>query len=188
MFGPHSLHLLVGCEFTAVGCRLGAGNRLALFRRKDNWGSKVGTCELHDGTRDVILIVRWQSTHDLNCFIKELCHRHNIRLGGVGVEEQRNVAGGCGIRQPQKDQATDIERYRAKSHNGAPAGTSDEDIMNLALWLKKNRYRADQVQAFLPSPMATATAMYHTGVNPLRGVRHGGRTQRFTTKGVRATK
>jgi hypothetical protein len=46
-------------------------------------------------------------------------------------------------------------------------------MMNLALWLKKNRYRADQVQTFLPSPMATATAMYHTGVNPLRGVRHG---------------
>ncbi len=56
----------------------------------------------------------------------------------------------------------------------AHPGTTDEDMMNLALWLKKNRYRADQVQTFLPSPMATATAMYHTGVNPLRGVRHGG--------------
>ncbi len=49
----------------------------------------------------------------------------------------------------------------------AHPGTTDEDMMNLALWLKKNRYRADQVQTFLPSPMATATAMYHTGVNPL---------------------
>ncbi len=55
----------------------------------------------------------------------------------------------------------------------AHPGTTDEDMMNLALWLKKNRYRADQVQTFLPSPMATATAMYHTGVNPLKGVRHG---------------
>jgi uncharacterized radical SAM protein YgiQ len=55
----------------------------------------------------------------------------------------------------------------------AHPGTTDEDMMNLALWLKKNRYRADQVQTFLPSPMATATAMYHTGVNPLRGVRRG---------------
>ena len=45
--------------------------------------------------------------------------------------------------------------------------------MHLALWLKKNRYRADQVQTFLPSPMATATAMYHTEINPLRGVRPG---------------
>ncbi|EJW11377.1 hypothetical protein A33M_3211 [Rhodovulum sp. PH10] len=56
----------------------------------------------------------------------------------------------------------------------AHPGTTDSDMMNLALWLKKNRYRADQVQTFLPSPMATATAMYHSGVNPLRAVRHGG--------------
>ncbi|MGY3077177.1 radical SAM superfamily enzyme YgiQ (UPF0313 family) [Bradyrhizobium sp. LM6.10] len=56
----------------------------------------------------------------------------------------------------------------------AHPGTTDEDMMNLALWLEKNRYRADQVQTFLPSPMATATAMYHSGVNPLRGVRRGG--------------
>ena len=42
--------------------------------------------------------------------------------------------------------------------------------MNLALWLKKNGFRADQVQTFYPSPMATATAMYHTGLNPLKGI------------------
>jgi radical SAM superfamily enzyme YgiQ (UPF0313 family) len=41
-------------------------------------------------------------------------------------------------------------------------------MLELALWLKKNGYRADQVQAFLPSPMATATAMWHSGKNPLR--------------------
>ena len=52
----------------------------------------------------------------------------------------------------------------------AHPGTSDEDMMNLALWLKKNGFRADQVQTFYPSPMATATAMYHSGKNPLRRV------------------
>jgi len=67
----------------------------------------------------------------------------------------------------------------------AHPGTTDEDMMNLALWLKKNRYRADQVQTFLPSPMATATAMYHTGINPLRGVRHGGSEKVATAKGLR---
>jgi hypothetical protein len=45
-------------------------------------------------------------------------------------------------------------------------------MLELALWLKKNGYRADQVQAFLPSPMATATAMWHSGKNPLRKVTH----------------
>ncbi len=52
----------------------------------------------------------------------------------------------------------------------AHPGTSDEDMMNLAIWLKKHGFRADQVQTFYPSPMATATAMYHTGLNPLKGV------------------
>jgi uncharacterized radical SAM protein YgiQ len=52
----------------------------------------------------------------------------------------------------------------------AHPGTSDEDMMNLAVWLKKNGFRADQVQTFYPSPMATATAMYHSGMNPLKGI------------------
>jgi uncharacterized radical SAM protein YgiQ len=52
----------------------------------------------------------------------------------------------------------------------AHPGTSDEDMMNLAIWLKKNGFRADQVQTFYPSPMATATTMYHTGKNPLRKI------------------
>ena len=57
----------------------------------------------------------------------------------------------------------------------AHPGTSDEDMMNLALWLKRNGFRADQVQTFYPSPMATATAMYHTGLNTLKGVHRDGR-------------
>ena len=52
----------------------------------------------------------------------------------------------------------------------AHPGTSDEDMMNLAVWLKKNGFRADQVQTFYPSPMATATAMYHSNRNPLRKI------------------
>ena len=52
----------------------------------------------------------------------------------------------------------------------AHPGTSDEDMMNLAIWLKKNGFRADQVQTFYPSPMATATAMYHSTRNPLRKI------------------
>lgn len=49
----------------------------------------------------------------------------------------------------------------------AHPGTADEDMMHLALWLKSHGFRADQVQTFYPSPMATATAMYHSGRNPL---------------------
>ena len=52
----------------------------------------------------------------------------------------------------------------------AHPGTRDEDMMNLAVWLKRNGFKADQVQTFYPSPMATATAMYHSGKNPLRKI------------------
>jgi uncharacterized radical SAM protein YgiQ len=62
------------------------------------------------------------------------------------------------------------EQYLIPYFIAAHPGTTDEDMLELALWLKKNSYRADQVQAFLPSPMATATAMYHSGKNPLRRI------------------
>ena len=62
------------------------------------------------------------------------------------------------------------EQYLIPYFIAAHPGTTDEDMINLALWLKKNNFRADQVQAFYPSPMATATAMYHSGKNPLSKV------------------
>jgi len=62
------------------------------------------------------------------------------------------------------------EQYLIPYFIAAHPGTSDEDMMNLALWLKRNGFRADQVQAFYPSPMASATAMYHSGKNTLRKV------------------
>jgi uncharacterized radical SAM protein YgiQ len=62
------------------------------------------------------------------------------------------------------------EQYLIPYFIAAHPGTTDEDMLELALWLKRNGFRADQVQAFLPSPMATATAMYHTGRNPLHRV------------------
>jgi len=68
------------------------------------------------------------------------------------------------------------EQYLIPYFIAAHPGTTDEDMMNLALWLKRNGFRADQVQNFLPSPMATATAMYHSGRNPLRRIRRNSET------------
>ena len=63
------------------------------------------------------------------------------------------------------------EQYLIPYFIAAHPGTTDEDMLNLALWLKANGFRADQVQNFYPSPMASATAMYHSGKNPLRRVK-----------------
>jgi uncharacterized radical SAM protein YgiQ len=62
------------------------------------------------------------------------------------------------------------EQYLIPYFIAAHPGTTDEDMLNLALWLKKNNFRLDQVQTFLPTPMATATAMYHSRRNPLHKV------------------
>jgi uncharacterized radical SAM protein YgiQ len=62
------------------------------------------------------------------------------------------------------------EQYLIPYFIAAHPGTTDEDMLHLAQWLKKNGFRADQVQAFYPSPMATATAMFHTNKNPLKKV------------------
>jgi len=63
------------------------------------------------------------------------------------------------------------EQYLIPYFIAAHPGTTDRDMANLALWLKQNRFRPDQVQNFLPTPMSLATTMYHTAQNPLRKVK-----------------
>jgi hypothetical protein len=42
-------------------------------------------------------------------------------------------------------------------------------MIDLALFLKRNGYRPDQVQDFIPAPFDIATCMYHTGIDPFTG-------------------
>jgi len=67
----------------------------------------------------------------------------------------------------------------------AHPGTSDEDMMNLALWLKRHGLRADQVQTFLPSPMSLASAMYYSERNPLKPVHRNRGEVVVTAKGLK---
>ncbi len=62
------------------------------------------------------------------------------------------------------------EQYLIPYFISAHPGTKDEDMLQLALWLKKNNFKLDQVQAFIPTPLAIASAMYHSEKNPLRKV------------------
>ncbi|WP_417579850.1 YgiQ family radical SAM protein [Nitrincola sp.] len=78
------------------------------------------------------------------------------------------------------------DQYLIPYFIAAHPGTTDTDMLNLALWLKTNGFKADQVQAFYPSPMATATAMYHTGRNPLRRLSYKKNAEKVdTVKGER---
>jgi radical SAM superfamily enzyme YgiQ (UPF0313 family) len=69
------------------------------------------------------------------------------------------------------------EQYLIPYFIAAHPGTTDEDMLNLALWLKTNRFRLDQVQTFLPTPMALATTMYHTAQPAEASVRRDGETR-----------
>jgi uncharacterized radical SAM protein YgiQ len=62
------------------------------------------------------------------------------------------------------------EQYLIPYFIAAHPGTTDDDMVNLALWLKKNDFKLDQVQTFMPTPMALATTMYHTRKNPLKKI------------------
>lgn len=62
------------------------------------------------------------------------------------------------------------EQYLIPYFISSHPGTTDEDMLNLAIWLKKNNFKPDQVQGFIPTPMALASAMYHSEINPLKKV------------------
>ncbi len=97
---------------------------------------------------------------------------------GIGTYERFKVMFEKYSREAGKEQY--LIPYFIAAHPGA----SDEDMLNLGLWLKRNGFRLDQVQTFLPSPMALATAMYHSEKNPLRKVKRGGEPL-LTAKGAR---
>ena len=61
-------------------------------------------------------------------------------------------------------------------------------MLNLGLWLKSNGFRVDQVQAFLATPMALASAMYHTGYNPLKKIKEGESEEVDTVRGAQQRK
>ncbi len=69
-------------------------------------------------------------------------------------------------------EAAGKKQYLIPYFISAHPGTEDEDMLNLALWLKANHFECDQVQNFYPSPMCNATAMYYSETNPLKRVKY----------------
>jgi len=76
------------------------------------------------------------------------------------------------------------EQYLIPYFISSHPGTSDEDMLNLALWLKRNNFKPDQVQAFIPTPMAIASAMYHSELNPLKKITRQSESVKTPRSGV----
>ena len=76
------------------------------------------------------------------------------------------------------------QQYLIPYFISAHPGTEDRDMINLALWLKANDFKLDQVQNFYPSPLATATTMFYSEVDPLHKVTYKSEPL-FVAKGER---
>jgi uncharacterized radical SAM protein YgiQ len=141
--------------------------------------------------------VRYDLAVKSPAYIKELVEHHvggYLKIAPEHTEEgplSKMMKPGIGAYDRFKQlfdaaaRAAKKEYYLIPYFIAAHPGTTDEDMMNLALWLKKNGYRADQVQTYLPSPMALSTAMYHSGFNPLKPVRRGASEAVDAVKGLR---
>jgi uncharacterized radical SAM protein YgiQ len=136
------------------------------------------------GVKKVLIAsgVRYDLAIESPEYVKELAQHHTggyLKIAPEAISEgplSKMMKPGVGSYYKFKQlfdrysQAAGKEQYLIPYFIAAHPGTTDEDMLELALWLKRNGFRADQVQAFLPGPMATATAMYHSGKNPLRRV------------------
>jgi radical SAM superfamily enzyme YgiQ (UPF0313 family) len=137
-----------------------------------------------DGIKKVLIAsgVRYDLATESPEYVKELAQHHvggYLKIAPEAISDgplSKMMKPGVGTYDRFKElfdkysKEAGKEQYLIPYFIAAHPGTTDEDMLELALWLKRNGFRADQVQAFLPSPMATATAMYHTGKNPLRKV------------------
>jgi uncharacterized radical SAM protein YgiQ len=115
-------------------------------------------------------------------YVKELVTHHVSGLLKIAPEHteegtlSKMMKPGIGSYEKFREMFDKFSKQAGKKQHLVPyfiaahPGTSDEDMVNLALWLKSNGFRLDQVQTFLPTPMAMATTMYHSRRNPLRKV------------------
>src|SRR5438105_1576013 len=136
------------------------------------------------GIRKVLIAsgVRYDLAIESPEYVKELAQHHTggyLKIAPEAIAEgplSKMMKPGVGAYHRFKElfdrysKQAGKEQYLIPYFIAAHPGTSDLDMLELALWLKRNGFRADQVQAFLPGPMATATAMYHSGRNPLKRI------------------
>ena len=115
-------------------------------------------------------------------YFSALLARHVGGLLKVAPEHSEEHVLAC-MRKPAKKSFTDfLDRFRAESRrlgkrqavvpyliSGHP-GCTLSDMVDLALFLKRNRLKAEQVQDFTPTPGTLSTCMYHTGIDPYSGL------------------
>jgi uncharacterized radical SAM protein YgiQ len=67
-----------------------------------------------------------------------------------------------------ESKAAGKEQYDIPYFISGHPGSTLEDMVDLAIWLKESGRRPRQVQDFIPTPMSVAACMYFTGIDPLK--------------------
>ncbi len=88
--------------------------------------------------------------------VLELMKKPSIDNFGVFADQFMDASRAAGKPKQQ------IIPYFIASHPGSDL----PEMIDLALYLKRNGYRPDQVQDFIPAPFDIATCMYYTGIDP----------------------
>ncbi|WP_338590454.1 YgiQ family radical SAM protein [Shewanella khirikhana] len=150
------------------------------------------TIDLYRAARDVpgikkVLIasgVRYDLAIEDPRYVKELAKYHvggYLKIAPEHTEEgplSKMMKPGMGTYDKFKELFDKFSKEAGKEQFLIPyfisahPGTTDEDMVNLALWLKERKFKLDQVQNFYPSPMANATTIYHTELNSLKNIKH----------------
>jgi uncharacterized radical SAM protein YgiQ len=79
-------------------------------------------------------------------------------------------------------QAGKPKQYLVPYYIASHPGSDLHAMIDLAVFLKRNGYRPDQVQDFIPAPFDVATCMYYTGIDPFT------KQQVYVARGLRDRK
>jgi uncharacterized radical SAM protein YgiQ len=88
--------------------------------------------------------------------VLELMKKPSIDNFGVFAEQFKQASADAAKPKQQ------LVPYFIASHPGSDLN----EMIDLALYLKRNGYRPDQVQDFIPAPFDIATCMYYAGIEP----------------------
>ena len=139
-----------------------------------------------DGIKKIMIAsgVRYDLAIESPEYVKELVTHHvggYLKIAPEHTEKgplDKMMKPGMGTYDRFKEMFEQYSREAGKKQYLIPyfisahPGTEDEDMLNLALWLKENNFECDQVQNFYPSPMCNATSMYYSETNPLKRVKY----------------
>src|SRR3989339_589369 len=108
---------------------------------------------------------------------EQFCEEVLLTMGKPGIEKFEEFRKEFNKVSKQSGKEQYLIPYFISSHPGATL----EHALKLALFLKKNHMKIEQVQNFTPTPMTISTCMYYTGIDPFT------RKQVYVPKGEERT-